>query len=146
MKPSWFRMCLLQDEGGYLVYEKQMSSSYEVWIGPLASITRDSHFQLLFQCRYLGSTVEALVVDVNSSSILPCGCPRSSSSRAQTGKWPMSRKDCNEGVEACKSYYTAADYPVTKVLREPVYTEVHILGRTDPKLVLILVGDVNSQP
>ncbi|KAK6323513.1 hypothetical protein J4Q44_G00058520 [Coregonus suidteri] len=92
-----------------------MSSSYEVWIGPLASITRDSHFQ-------------------------------SSSSRAQTGKWPMSRKDCNEGVEACKSYYTAADYPVTKVLREPVYTEVHILGRTDPKLVLILVGDVNSQP
>ncbi|XP_045082232.1 zona pellucida sperm-binding protein 4-like [Coregonus clupeaformis] len=30
------------------------------------------------------------------------------------------------------------DYPVIKVLREPVFTEVHILGRTDTNLVLIL--------
>ncbi|KAL0190517.1 hypothetical protein M9458_013215, partial [Cirrhinus mrigala] len=36
------------------------------------------------------------------------------------------------------SYYSEADYPVTKVLREPVYVEVRILERTDPNLVLVL--------
>ncbi|KAJ8413630.1 hypothetical protein AAFF_G00081370 [Aldrovandia affinis] len=36
------------------------------------------------------------------------------------------------------SYYDAADYPVTKVLRDPVYVEVHILERTDPNIVLLL--------
>ena len=35
-------------------------------------------------------------------------------------------------------YYRDADYPVTKVLREPVYVEVRILERTDPNLVLLL--------
>lgn len=36
------------------------------------------------------------------------------------------------------SYYDAADYPVTKVLRDPVYVEVRILERTDPNIVLTL--------
>lgn len=40
--------------------------------------------------------------------------------------------------QAYSSYYSDADYPVTKVLREPVYVEVHIMGRTDPNLVLNL--------
>uniref|UniRef100_A0A8C7SST5 Zona pellucida sperm-binding protein 4 n=1 Tax=Oncorhynchus mykiss TaxID=8022 RepID=A0A8C7SST5_ONCMY len=39
---------------------------------------------------------------------------------------------------AYTSYYTEADYPVTKVLRDPVYTEVRILARTDPNIVLTL--------
>uniref|UniRef100_W5NAY0 ZP domain-containing protein n=1 Tax=Lepisosteus oculatus TaxID=7918 RepID=W5NAY0_LEPOC len=38
------------------------------------------------------------------------------------------------------SYYSDLDYPVTKVLRDPVYVEVHILNRTDPNIVLTL-GD-----
>lgn len=36
------------------------------------------------------------------------------------------------------SYYSEADYPVIKVLREPVYVEVRILERTDPNLILVL--------
>uniref|UniRef100_A0A673I3M1 Zona pellucida sperm-binding protein 4 n=1 Tax=Sinocyclocheilus rhinocerous TaxID=307959 RepID=A0A673I3M1_9TELE len=31
-----------------------------------------------------------------------------------------------------------ADYPITKVLREPVYVEVRIMERTDPNIVLML--------
>lgn len=36
------------------------------------------------------------------------------------------------------SYYTEAEYPVTKVLRETVYVEVNVLDRTDPNIVLTL--------
>ena len=39
---------------------------------------------------------------------------------------------------AFSSFYTQADYPITKVLREPVYVEVNILERSDPNLVLTL--------
>uniref|UniRef100_A0A674KAA9 Zona pellucida sperm-binding protein 4 n=1 Tax=Terrapene triunguis TaxID=2587831 RepID=A0A674KAA9_9SAUR len=36
------------------------------------------------------------------------------------------------------SYYTDRDYPVVKVLQDPIYMEVRILQRTDPDLVLVL--------
>lgn len=39
---------------------------------------------------------------------------------------------------AYSSFYTEADYPVTKVLRDPVYVEVQLLERTDPLAVLTL--------
>lgn len=39
---------------------------------------------------------------------------------------------------AYSSFYTAADYPITKVLREPLYVEVNILERSDPNLILNL--------
>uniref|UniRef100_A0A3B3SI83 Zona pellucida sperm-binding protein 4 n=1 Tax=Paramormyrops kingsleyae TaxID=1676925 RepID=A0A3B3SI83_9TELE len=77
-------------DGDYVVYENRMTSSYEVGVGPLGSITRDSLYELLFQ------------------------------SAAYT------------------SYYQDSDYPITKVLRQPVYVEVRILNRTDPNLVLVL--------
>ncbi|XP_076872195.1 zona pellucida sperm-binding protein 1-like [Brachyhypopomus gauderio] len=47
-------------------------------------------------------------------------------------------KGCVEARAAYTSYYTDADYPVTKVLREPVYVEVRILDRSDPNIVLTL--------
>ncbi|XDV50886.1 hypothetical protein PO909_019876 [Leuciscus waleckii] len=56
----------MMEDSGYVVYENRMTSSYEVGIGPLGSITRDSHFELLFQCRYSDTSVEALVVEVNT--------------------------------------------------------------------------------
>lgn len=39
---------------------------------------------------------------------------------------------------AYTSYYAESDYPVGKVLREPVYVEVELLERTDPFVVLTL--------
>ncbi|KAL6486010.1 hypothetical protein MHYP_G00054020 [Metynnis hypsauchen] len=54
--------------GDYVVYENKMSSSYEVGVGPLGAITRDSHFELYFQCRYADATVEALAVQLASNS------------------------------------------------------------------------------
>lgn len=40
--------------------------------------------------------------------------------------------------EAYSSFYTQADYPVTKLLQEPVYVDIHILERSDPNIVLTL--------
>lgn len=39
---------------------------------------------------------------------------------------------------AYSSFYTEADYPVIKVLRDPVYVEVQLIEKTDPNLVLTL--------
>ena len=39
---------------------------------------------------------------------------------------------------AYTSFYTETDYPVVKVLRDPVYVEVLLLDKTDPALVLTL--------
>ncbi|XP_067274470.1 zona pellucida sperm-binding protein 4-like isoform X4 [Pseudorasbora parva] len=129
----------MMEDGGYVVYENRMTSSYEVGVGPLGSITRDSHFELLFQCRYSGSSVEALVVEVNTVPAPPpvaASGPLRVELRLANGQCVT--KGCAEGDEAYTSYYSDADYPVTKVLREPVFVEVRVLERTDPNIVLML--------
>ncbi|XP_013886629.1 zona pellucida sperm-binding protein 4 [Austrofundulus limnaeus] len=129
----------LKDEDGYVVYENHMSSSYEVGVGHKGSITRDSHFELLFQCRYSGTTVEALVLEVNPVppplSVAATG-PLRVELRLGSGQCHM--KGCVEDVAAYSSFYTAADYPINKLLREPVFAEVRLLERSDPNLVLNL--------
>ncbi|XP_069367865.1 zona pellucida sperm-binding protein 4-like [Paralichthys olivaceus] len=129
----------IMEEDGYVVYENHMSSSYEVGVGPRGSITRDSHFELLFQCRYSDSAVEALVMEVND---LPPPVPVAAAGllrvELRLGNGQCYSKGCVEDKVAYTSFYTAADYPVTKVLREPVYVEVHILERSDPNIILNL--------
>lgn len=39
---------------------------------------------------------------------------------------------------AYTSFYTAADYPIKKVLRDPIYVQVDIVERSDPNIVLKL--------
>ncbi|XP_039516104.1 zona pellucida sperm-binding protein 4-like [Pimephales promelas] len=129
----------MMEDSGYVVYENRMVSSYEVGIGPLGSITRDSHFELLFQCRYSATSVEALVVEVNSvPPPPPVAAPGPLRMELRLANGQCVTKGCAEGDEAYTSYYSVADYPVTKVLREPVYVEVRILERTDPNIVLML--------
>ncbi|KAL7387510.1 hypothetical protein ABVT39_024575 [Epinephelus coioides] len=129
----------LKEENGYVVYENHMSSSYEVGIGPRGSITRDSHFELLFQCRYSGTAVEALVMDVNAvPPPVPVAAAGPLRVELKLGNGQCHSKGCVEEEAGYSSFYTAADYPVTKVLREPVYIEVNILERSDPNLVLNL--------
>lgn len=97
------------------------------------------------------------------SSSCTCCCCRTSQSGAQTGKWTVPHKRMCGGwvawppmkryrnelvctktitllaeVAAYSSFYAPSDYPVTKVLREPVYAEVRILARSDPNIILNL--------
>ncbi|TNN27303.1 Zona pellucida sperm-binding protein 4 [Liparis tanakae] len=125
------------EEDGYVVYENHMSSSYEVGVGPRGSITRDSHFELLFQCRYSDTAVEALVMEVNA---VPPPVPVAAAGllrvELRLGNGQCLSNGCVEEDAAYSSFYNPADYPITKVLREPVYVEVNIVARSDANLVL----------
>ncbi|ROL50527.1 Zona pellucida sperm-binding protein 4 [Anabarilius grahami] len=89
-------------------------------------------------CRYSGTSVEALVVEVNTvPPPPPVAAPGPLRVELRLANGQCVTKGCAEGDEAYTSYYSG-DYPVTKVLREPVYVEVSILERTDPNIVLML--------
>ncbi|ROL41744.1 Zona pellucida sperm-binding protein 4 [Anabarilius grahami] len=128
----------MKEESGFVIYENMMSSAYEVGIGPRGSITRDSAYELEFQCRYSGTAVEALVVEVNT---VPPPPPVSQQGplrvELRLAKRQCTTKGCSD-EDMYTSYYSEEDYPVTKVLREPVYVEVRILERTDPNIILVL--------
>ncbi|KAF7664563.1 hypothetical protein LDENG_00172920 [Lucifuga dentata] len=129
----------LKEEKGYVVYENHMSSSYEVGVGPRGSITRDSHFELLFQCRYSSTAVEALVIDMNAlPPPLPVAAAGPLRVELRLANGQCHTKGCVEEEAAYSNYYSTEDYPVIKVLGEPVYVEVHILERSDPNIILNL--------
>ncbi|KAG7217398.1 hypothetical protein INR49_021565, partial [Caranx melampygus] len=131
---------VVMEEPGVIIYENRMSSSFEVGVGDLGVITRDSYYDLLFQCRYIGSSVETVVTEVLPLQEPPLGVaawgPIEVQLRLANGQ--CHTKGCNELDVAYTSFYTEADYPVTKVLRDPVYVEVQLMGKTDPHLVLTL--------
>ncbi|XP_008303110.1 LOW QUALITY PROTEIN: zona pellucida sperm-binding protein 4-like [Stegastes partitus] len=131
---------LVMEEPGVIIYENRMTSAYEVEVGPRGAITRDSSYELLFQCRYTGTSVETLIVEVEPlqqppQPVVSLG-PIRVEMRLANGQ--CTTKGCNEVTAAYSSFYTEADYPVSKVLRDPVYVEVQLLGKTDPLLVLTL--------
>lgn len=56
--------------------------------------------------------------------------PQCSASPRLTGLSPVD--------ETFSSFYEEGDYPLVRLLREPVHVEVRLLQRTDPRLVLLL--------
>nr|BAM65013.1 egg envelope protein [Clupea pallasii] len=134
----------MREEDGYVIYENQMASSYEVGTGPLGSITRDSQYELAFQCRYRGETVLALVSAGGGIEVLVVPPPNPVAAAGlfrvelRLGNGQCTTKGCAEENVAFTSYYGPGDYPVTKVLRDPVYAEVRFLDRTDPNIFLTL--------
>ncbi|KAI4889817.1 hypothetical protein NFI96_032474, partial [Prochilodus magdalenae] len=124
--------------GDSVVYENKMSSAYEVGLGPFGAITRDSHYELYFQCRYSNTAIAALAVQLFSSAPLPVAASGPLRVELRLGNGRCVTKGCMQEQAAYTSYYGDADYPVTKVLREPVYVEVRMLGRTDPNIALVL--------
>ncbi|XP_070762736.1 zona pellucida sperm-binding protein 4-like [Enoplosus armatus] len=130
---------VMTEEPGVIIYENRMSSFYEVAIGPNGAITRDSHYELLVQCRYVGTSVEALVIEVGLvPPPPPVAAPGPLRVELRLANGQCNAKGCVEEEAAYSSFYTDADYPVTKVLRDPVYAEVRMLERTDPNIVLTL--------
>ncbi|MCJ8750486.1 hypothetical protein PDJAM_G00268590 [Pangasius djambal] len=118
-----------------------MFSSYEVGVGPRGSITRDTHFELYFQCKYSAVRFVAVAIEpVANVDPLPIVASGPLQVHLRLGKGQCVAKGCVEEQVAYTSYYSATEYPVTKILREPVYVEVRIVGRTDPNIVLVLGG------
>ncbi|MBN3296031.1 ZP4 protein, partial [Amia calva] len=115
-------------EGGDLVYENLLSSAFEVQKAPDGSITRDSYYELSFQCKYSASELVPVGIIVEPVA--------QSASIVALGPLSVELRIATEAVY--DSYYLDADYPVTKVLQDPVYVEVRILNRTDPNIVLTL--------
>ncbi|MCJ8740445.1 hypothetical protein PDJAM_G00059220 [Pangasius djambal] len=118
-----------------------MFSSYEVGVGPRGSITRDTHFELYFQCKYSAVRFVAVAIEPAANvDPLPIVASGPLQVHLRLGKGQCVTKGCVEEQVAYTSYYSATEYPVTKILREPVYVEVRIVGRTDPNIVLVLGG------
>ncbi|XP_037374177.1 zona pellucida sperm-binding protein 1 [Talpa occidentalis] len=124
----------LQVLGDQLIYENQLVSDINVQVGPRGSITRDGTFQLLVRCVF--NTSDFLPIQ---AYILPALLPSPSQQPAavsQAGPLPMElriAKDAN-----FSSYYQEGDYPIVRLLRQPVHVEVRLLQRVDPSLVLVL--------
>ncbi|XP_060796678.1 zona pellucida sperm-binding protein 4-like [Neoarius graeffei] len=123
-------------QDGYVVYENKMIS---YGVGPHGSNTKDTHHEIYFQCKYLGVGFGAFAIEPSANhDDLPVVAFGPLQVELRLGKGSCVTKGCVEEQVAYTSYYSATDYPVTRVLREPVYAEVRIVGRTDPNIVLTL--------
>uniref|UniRef100_A0A9L0R4S3 Zona pellucida glycoprotein 1 n=1 Tax=Equus caballus TaxID=9796 RepID=A0A9L0R4S3_HORSE len=114
--------------GNRLIYENQLVSDMDVRRGPQGSITREGTFRLHMHCIFNASDFLPL-----QASIFP---PPSPAAVTQSGPLRLElriAKDVTYG-----SYYGEGDYPIVRLLREPVPVEVRLLQRTDPSLVLVL--------
>ncbi|XP_072259214.1 zona pellucida sperm-binding protein 4-like [Pyxicephalus adspersus] len=111
-----------------IVYENtvEVAKGITTWQG--VSITRDSMMRLLVRCSFSQTGAAPLSVQVVT---LPPPLPVST-------KGPLFLEMKLADDSAYTSYYQDKDYPITKVLREPVYVEVVLLRRKDPSLVLVL--------
>ncbi|XP_077154557.1 zona pellucida sperm-binding protein 4 [Ranitomeya variabilis] len=118
----------LKVTGDHVVYENVLVATRTPLTWNRVSITRETTFRLLVRCHYAVSDFKPLKVEVVT---LPPPPPVSS-------EGPLSF-DLRISLDSTYAeYYTDADYPVIKVLRDPVFVDVRILHKTDPNLVLVL--------
>ncbi|NXL24791.1 ZP1 protein, partial [Setophaga kirtlandii] len=111
-----------------LVYENQLISTIDVQGSPRGSVTRDSVYILRARCIY------------NSSDLLPLGVevavPPTAVPLAMPGPLGLQLRIATD--ESYSSYHSVGDFPLVRVLRDPIYVEVRLLQKTDPNLVLVL--------
>ncbi|KAM7019321.1 zona pellucida sperm-binding protein 1 [Passerculus sandwichensis] len=114
--------------GDTLVYENQLISTIDVQGSSRGSVTRDSVYILRARCIY------------NSSDLLPLGVevavPPTSAPLAMLGPLALQLRIATD--ESYSSYHAVGDFPLVRVLRDPIYVEVRLLQKTDPNLVLVL--------
>ncbi|XP_065611853.1 zona pellucida sperm-binding protein 1 [Cyrtonyx montezumae] len=111
-----------------LVYENQLISTIDVQSGTRGSVTRDSVYILHARCIYNATELLPLSLEV---AVPPTAAPL-----AQPGPLQLQLRVATD--ESYSSYHPDADYPLVKVLRDPIYVEVRLLQKTDPNLVLVL--------
>ncbi|XP_033904228.3 zona pellucida sperm-binding protein 4-like [Acipenser ruthenus] len=111
-----------------VVYENEMSGTIDVLDSQYGSITRDADYKLTIRCLY--SAKMALPLQVQIQSVDP---PRPV---AEQGPLRIELRIAKD--KAYGSYFADLEYPLVRVLRELVYVEVRLLGRTDPKIHLVL--------
>ncbi|XP_072494878.1 zona pellucida sperm-binding protein 1 isoform X3 [Notamacropus eugenii] len=111
-----------------LIYENQLVSDIDIQTGPEGAITRESTFLLHARCIY------------NASSFLPLHLevflPPPPAPVLRSGPLHLELRIAKD--QKYSSYYHVEDFPIFKMLRQPVYVEVRLLRRTDPSLVLFL--------
>ncbi|KAM7035056.1 zona pellucida sperm-binding protein 1 [Acridotheres tristis] len=111
-----------------LIYENHLISTIDVQGSPRGSITRDSVYILHARCIY------------NSSDLLPLGvevaAPPTAAPLAMPGPLGLQLRIATD--ESYSSYHPVGDFPLVRVLRDPIYVEVRLLQKTDPNLVLVL--------
>ncbi|NWU27911.1 ZP1 protein, partial [Dyaphorophyia castanea] len=111
-----------------LIYENQLISTIDVQGSPRGSVTRDSVYILYARCIY------------NASDLLPLGVevavPPTTAPLAVPGPLGLQLRIATD--ESYSSYHTVGDFPLVRVLRDPIYVEVRLLQKTDPNLVLVL--------
>ncbi|NXW09518.1 ZP1 protein, partial [Fregetta grallaria] len=111
-----------------LIYENQLISTIDVQGSPRGSITRDSIYILQARCIYNASDLLPLRMEV---AVPPTAIPL-----AMPGPLGLQLRIATD--ESYSSYHPDGDYPLVRVLRDPIYVEVRLLQKTDPNLVLVL--------
>ncbi|XP_043374891.1 zona pellucida sperm-binding protein 4-like isoform X1 [Dermochelys coriacea] len=118
-----------QMAGDQGVYENELVASRDVRTWSLGSITRDSTFRLQVRCSYsISGNFLPLSVQVFTLPPPP--------GVSQPGPLVLELRIATE--QSYGFFYEDRDYPVVKLLQDPIYVEVRILQRTDPDLVLVL--------
>ncbi|XP_014734258.1 PREDICTED: zona pellucida sperm-binding protein 1 [Sturnus vulgaris] len=138
-----------------LIYENHLISTIDVQGSPRGSITRDSVYILHARCIYNSSDLLPLGVEVAApptAAPLAMPGPLGLQLRIATGGCSLSRSlSCSLSHspshstppniptdESYSSYHPVGDFPLVRVLRDPIYVEVRLLQKTDPNLVLVL--------
>ncbi|NXD01113.1 ZP1 protein, partial [Certhia familiaris] len=134
-----------------LIYENQLISTIDVQGSPRGSVTRDSTYILHARCIYNSSDLLPLGVEVAvppTAAPLAMPGPLGLQLRIATGECSLSRSLSHSPShstppntptdESYSSYHPVGDFPLVRVLRDPIYVEVRLLQKTDPNLVLVL--------
>ncbi|GCB82904.1 hypothetical protein scyTo_0023959, partial [Scyliorhinus torazame] len=119
-----------REEDVSLIYETDVLGKKMIQTGKLGSITRDSTFSLHVQCKYTGSQETGLQTNVTVYTVSPP--PPASEDRILELELRIAK-----GGDY-RSWYVDSDYPIQRILQEPVFVEVRVLDRTDPMIVLRL--------
>ncbi|XP_044133384.1 zona pellucida sperm-binding protein 4-like [Bufo gargarizans] len=114
--------------GTSTIYENTVEATVGVKTWQGSSFTTDSTMRLTVRCSYSQTSNVPFKVEV-----LTLQPPHPVST---TGPLQLEMRIAKD-VDYAK-YYTENEYPVTKILQDPVFLEVRIMSRTDPSLVLML--------